>query len=128
MDHSDVMARLRAGGISVAIDDFGTGYVSLDDLRRFPIDRLKIAQSLISQITDADGSAPIVRTAITLARELGISVIAEGVEHAEQLALLRRWGCDQAQGFLFARPLSAAEVLPLLRQGHLGSDAVEAVM
>ena len=93
-----------------------------------PIDRLKIAQSLISQITDADGSAPIVRTTITLARELGISVIAEGVESAEQLALLRGWGCEQAQGYYFARPMSAAAVLPLLRQGHIGSGALDAAV
>jgi diguanylate cyclase (GGDEF)-like protein len=125
LNHSDVMARLRAGGISVAIDDFGTGHVSLADLRRFPIDRLKIAQSLISEMTDAGGSAPIVRTTITLARELGIAVIAEGVESAEQLALLRRWGCQHAQGYYFARPLSADAVLPLLRQGF---DAVEAAV
>jgi diguanylate cyclase (GGDEF)-like protein/PAS domain S-box-containing protein len=123
LDHSDLLQRLRARGVSVAIDDFGTGYSSLDYLRRFPVDRIKIAQEFVTHIADTQGSAAIVKTTITLARELGMAAIAEGVERADQLALLEEWGCEHAQGYLFARPLAADAVLPLLRSGYLTSGA-----
>jgi EAL domain-containing protein (putative c-di-GMP-specific phosphodiesterase class I) len=122
LDHSDLIERLRARGIRLAIDDFGTGYSSLDYLRRFPVDRIKIAQEFVKQIADAQGSAAIVKTTITLARELGIEVIAEGVERADQLRLLEQWGCEHAQGYFFARPLPAEAILPLLRDGRLTTE------
>ena len=103
----------------LAIDDFGTGYSSLDYLRRFAADRIKIAKVFVGKIAEEPGSAAIVRATLGLARELGISVIAEGVDTAEQLALLRSWGCREAQGHRFARPLTAAEVVPLLREGRI---------
>jgi EAL domain-containing protein (putative c-di-GMP-specific phosphodiesterase class I) len=118
-EHNDVLQRLRQRGIRLAIDDFGTGYSSLNYLRRFPADRIKIAQDFVSQIVDEPGSAAIVRATLGLARELGISVVAEGVESEEQLALLRSWGCREAQGFHFARPLTPAELVPLLRKGKI---------
>jgi diguanylate cyclase (GGDEF)-like protein/PAS domain S-box-containing protein len=119
IENSGLLERLRGRGIRVAIDDFGTGYSSLDYLRRFPVDRIKIAQDFVAHIADSQGSAAIVKTTITLARELGIEVIAEGVESDEQLRLLEAWGCAHAQGYRFARPLSATAVLPLLRAGRL---------
>jgi EAL domain-containing protein (putative c-di-GMP-specific phosphodiesterase class I) len=83
------------------------------------VDRIKIAQDFVAHIAASQGSAAIVKTTITLARELGIEVIAEGVESDEQLRLLEEWGCAHAQGYRFARPLSATAVLPLLRAGRL---------
>ncbi len=103
----------------IAIDDFGTGYSSLLYLRRFPVDRIKIAQEFVKDIgIDANDTA-IVKASIGLARELGIGVIAEGVETADQVRLLHRWGCRQAQGFYFAAPMTPEDVLPLLRSGSV---------
>jgi diguanylate cyclase (GGDEF)-like protein/PAS domain S-box-containing protein len=118
-EHNDVFRRLRAAGTKLAIDDFGTGYSSLDYLRQFAADRIKIAQVFVGKIAYEPGSAAIVRATLGLARELGLSVIAEGVDSAEQLALLRSWGCREAQGFHFARPLTPAELMPLLRKGKI---------
>jgi diguanylate cyclase (GGDEF)-like protein/PAS domain S-box-containing protein len=119
-ENSDVISRLRARGVRVAIDDFGTGYSSLDYLRRFPVDRIKIPQEFVHQVLLRDGgSAAIVRATLGLARELGISVIAEGVESREQLTVLRSWGCQQVQGFYFSEPLTADALTPLLVQGGL---------
>jgi diguanylate cyclase (GGDEF)-like protein/PAS domain S-box-containing protein len=117
--HNDVLEHLRALGLRLAIDDFGTGYSSLDYLRRFPVDRIKIAQNFIIDLGVTPGNAVIVRAAIGLARELGIAVLAEGVETEAQLRLLRQWGCSAVQGYYFSQPLSAAAVEPLLRRGHI---------
>ena len=118
-EHDDVFRRLREAGTKLAIDDFGTGYSSLDYLRQFAADRIKIAQVFVGKIAYEPGSAAIVRATLGLARELGISVIAEGVDTAEQLALLRSWGCHEAQGFYLARPLTPTELVPLLRKGKI---------
>jgi EAL domain-containing protein (putative c-di-GMP-specific phosphodiesterase class I) len=97
--------RLKALGVRIAIADFGTGYSSLSYLHRFPFDTIKIDQSFIRALgTDTDSSA-IVRAVIGLGKSLGIPVIAEGVETAEQLDLLRREQCDQVQGYLINRPM-----------------------
>ena len=114
---NEVLVRLRQSGVKLAIDDFGTGFSSLDYLRRHPVDRVKIAQDFVRQITIDAGSAAIVRATIGLVRELGTKSIAEGVETAEQFELLKAWGCSEMQGFYFARPLSAKDILPLLRRG-----------
>ena len=113
--HDNVIERLRARGLRIAIDDFGTGYSSLLYLRRFPVDRIKIAQEFVKDIGIEPNDTAIVKAAIGLARELGIGVIAEGVETADQVRLLHAWGCRQAQGFYFAAPMTAEDVLPLLR-------------
>ncbi len=116
--HHDVLQRLRRTGIKIAIDDFGTGYSSLDYLRRFPVDRIKIAQNFVGGLGTMPGNAAIVKATIGLARELGITVIAEGIETAEQFALLKAWGCSQGQGFYIARPgLPEDLALLLLREG-----------
>jgi diguanylate cyclase (GGDEF)-like protein/PAS domain S-box-containing protein len=119
LHHNDVLQRLRGLGLRLGIDDFGTGYSSLDYLRRFPFDRIKIAQNFIFDLGLAPENAVIVRAAIGLARELGIAVMAEGVETEMQLKLLQKWGCTDIQGFYFSRPLSAAEAEPLLRLGRI---------
>jgi diguanylate cyclase (GGDEF)-like protein/PAS domain S-box-containing protein len=117
--HDSVVERLRGRGLKIAIDDFGTGYSSLLYLRRFPVDRIKIAQEFVKDIgVDANDTA-IVKASIGLARELGIGVIAEGVETADQVRLLHRWGCRQAQGFYFAAPMGPEDVLPVLRSGSV---------
>jgi diguanylate cyclase (GGDEF)-like protein/PAS domain S-box-containing protein len=115
----NVVERLRARGLRIALDDFGTGYSSLLYLRRFPVDRIKIAQEFVKAIGIEPNDTAIVKAAIGLARELGIGVIAEGVETADQLRLLHEWGCRQAQGFYFAAPMPAEDVLPLLRSGSV---------
>ncbi len=98
-----------ARGISVALDDFGTGYSSLQYLRQFPIHKLKIAMQFVHGVTDDPDDAAIVSAVISLGHQLGLRVLAEGVETAEQLEFLKAHGCDEGQGFYFSRPLEAAE-------------------
>jgi diguanylate cyclase (GGDEF)-like protein/PAS domain S-box-containing protein len=117
--HDNLVERLRARGLRIAIDDFGTGYSSLLYLRRFPVDRIKIAQEFVKDIGVEASDTVIVKATIGLARELGITVIAEGVETADQLRLLHAWGCRQAQGYFFAPPMPAEDILPLLRGGSI---------
>jgi EAL domain-containing protein (putative c-di-GMP-specific phosphodiesterase class I) len=118
-EHNDVLVRLREKGLRIAIDDFGTGYSSLDYLRRFHVDRIKIAQTFIADLGVASGSAPIVRAALGLARELGIEVVVEGVETAAQLELLKAWGSRVVQGYHFSMPLTAADATALLKIGKI---------
>jgi EAL domain-containing protein (putative c-di-GMP-specific phosphodiesterase class I) len=101
---------LREAGIGVAIDDFGTGYSSLRLLARLPVDILKIDRSFIQSITDTPNLMTLVSTVVSLARAFSMRTVAEGVETGEQLQLLRLIKCDQAQGFLFARPVQAADI------------------
>ncbi|HEX3995096.1 MAG TPA: EAL domain-containing protein, partial [Acetobacteraceae bacterium] len=117
--NSGILQALRRRGVTIAIDDFGTGYSSLAHLRRFPIDRVKLAQEFIIDLVAGSSDAMIVQAAIGLARTLGAGLIAEGVETDEQLALLKSWGCEAAQGFLFARPGEADAITDLLRRGRL---------
>jgi diguanylate cyclase (GGDEF)-like protein len=115
-EQADLLGRLRAQGMTIAIDDFGTGYSSLDYLRRFPVNRIKIDQIFVGDLEADSGDAAIVKATIGLARELGVQVIAEGVERPGQLDLLRIWGCGEVQGYLIAPPLTAEEITPLLRE------------
>ncbi|MDD2463875.1 MAG: EAL domain-containing protein [Desulfobulbus sp.] len=109
--------RLRAIGVQIAIDDFGTGYSSLAYLRRIPIDHLKIDRSFISGFEEGvKENDQIVRSIISLARSLGLGVIAEGVETREQFDQLRLLHCDRAQGFMFSRPVDQVKALELVRK------------
>ena len=116
-EHNDLLLRFRKAGYRIAIDDFGSGYSSLDYLRRYPVDRLKIAQRFIADIGAMPGNNAIVRASLGLARELDIEVVIEGVETSAQLELLRAWGCRTVQGFFFARPMTVPDVTNLLRMG-----------
>jgi EAL domain-containing protein (putative c-di-GMP-specific phosphodiesterase class I) len=118
-EHRHALLRLRQSGIRFAIDDFGTGYSSLEYLRRYPADRVKIAQEFVRLIVSDPESAAIVKAIIGLSQDLGMVVIAEGVETSEQLELLKAWGCREVQGYYFARPLAAEDVWPLLQQGNI---------
>ncbi len=126
-DHNDVLMRLRNNGHRIAIDDFGSGYSSLDYLRKYPVDRIKIAQTFIADIGIEAGNDAIVRAALGLARELNIEVVVEGVETLAQLDLLRSWGARIVQGYYFSRPLPAPEVTALLEIGMITPERVELV-
>ena len=105
--------------LTIAIDDFGTGYSSLNYLSNYPVDRLKIAQELVSRVASDARHATVVRTAIRLALELGIEVIAEGVETAGQALFLVSAGCRYAQGYYFSRPVNVERASTLLRQKRI---------
>jgi EAL domain-containing protein (putative c-di-GMP-specific phosphodiesterase class I) len=96
-------------GVHISIDDFGTGYSSLNYLKKLPIERLKIDRSFIQDIVQDSDDRAIIGAVTSMAHKMGIKTVAEGVETEEQLAFLRDSDCDEAQGFLFSRPLPAAE-------------------
>ena len=107
-EHSlSVLEKLRDGGISLSVDDFGTGYSSLAHLKRLPVQELKIDQSFIRNLDETSEDAVIVRSTIEMSHNLGLKVVAEGVEYQHTLELLERWHCDTAQGYLISRPMDA---------------------
>lgn len=115
MDHTlGMLKALRHLGVNIAIDDFGTGYSSLNYLKQFPVDNLKIDRSFIKNLPDNTDDAQITRTIIAMAHNLGLGVIAEGVETLEQLAFLNEEQCEEIQGFLFSKPLPEKEFLKKL--------------
>ncbi|MBC7859969.1 MAG: EAL domain-containing protein, partial [Burkholderiaceae bacterium] len=111
----EIMARLKRIGVGVAIDDFGTGYSNLTYLKKFPVDKLKLDRSFIQDIADNPQDNAISNAVIKMGHSLHLKVIAEGVERAGQLAILRALGCDQLQGHLFSPALPAAQFADLLR-------------
>ncbi|MFC7738235.1 putative bifunctional diguanylate cyclase/phosphodiesterase [Roseomonas sp. GCM10028921] len=106
----EILHRLRDLGVRIAMDDFGTGYSSLSYLRSFPFDKIKVDQSFVRDLLGNQSSIEIVRAVVSLGKALGMSVLAEGVETAEQLSVLRSEGCDELQGFLFSRPRPVQDV------------------
>jgi EAL domain-containing protein (putative c-di-GMP-specific phosphodiesterase class I) len=115
--------KLKDLGINLAIDDFGTGYSSLSYLMRFPIDKLKIDRSFITYVTTEPDDAAVTQAIISMAHNLGLTVIAEGVEEASQLEFLRQHHCEEMQGYYFSRPLVASDMENLLRN-HKGYSAI----
>lgn len=108
------LQRLRDIGVGLSIDDFGTGYSSLAYLQRFPVDQLKIDRSFVSEIVDADSEVPIVKAIVSLAHDLGMTVVAEGVETRLQLDRLRGLQCEEFQGYLISRPVVAEQFVALM--------------
>jgi diguanylate cyclase (GGDEF)-like protein len=124
-----ILERLSRMGVIVSVDDFGTGYSSMSYLRRFPIDKLKIDRSFITNIMHSADDASIVQAIISLAHGLRLKVVAEGIEDADQVAFLRKLGCDHYQGFYFSKPVDATAFEELLRntlaQGARDAQSVE---
>ncbi|WP_346621975.1 EAL domain-containing protein [Blastococcus montanus] len=109
-----VMSGLRRLGVRLSVDDYGTGYSSLSYLRALPVDELKLDRSFVTNLTTDARAAAIVRSTLQLSRDLGMSMVVEGVEDAASLAALREWGCDIAQGYHISRPMPAGRVLDWL--------------
>jgi len=120
------LAKLRGLGVRLSIDDFGTGYSSLSYLNRFPVDTLKIDRSFVTRMSQADENLQIVKTIVTLAGNLGMEVIAEGVETEDQLNQLRELKCEYAQGYLFSEPLDVTEAEIFIQQALQANNAIEA--
>ena len=116
------LERLRRLGMRISMDDFGTGYSSLSYLRNFPIDKLKIDQCFLRDIGNDGSAKSILRAIVQLGGALGIPIVAEGVEHAEQLAWLRAEGCSEVQGFLLGRPCPAEAVLETIERINASSN------
>jgi PAS domain S-box-containing protein len=119
-----VLAQLKALGVGLDIDDFGTGYSSLSRLQRFPVDTLKIDRAFVSRMDSDPETHEIVRIIIMLAHNLGLKVVAEGVETQAQLELLRDLGCERAQGYLFSKPVDHEAILKLLESRRTHAVAV----
>jgi diguanylate cyclase (GGDEF)-like protein len=118
------MRALKLLGVKIALDDFGTGYSSLNYLRQFPIDLLKIDQSFVRDISSDPGAAGICRAIIALGHQLGMTVLAEGVETAAQVGYLRRNECDRFQGFYFSKPVTATQALVLLEHRYMAHEGL----
>jgi len=116
---AQVLARLKELGVRLSIDDFGTGYSSLSRLQGLPLDTLKIDRSFISDMDDDPDKREIVRVIVMLGQQLGMKVVAEGTETAEQVRFLKDLGCDYAQGYFFSRPVDARAFEELLAGGQV---------
>ncbi len=120
-----ILEQLSTMGVLVSVDDFGTGYSSIGYLRRFPIDKLKIDRSFITEIATRSDDACIVRAIVSLAHCMKLKVVAEGVETSEQLEILKSLGCDQYQGFYFSPAITANAFEELLRRQQIDSEPRE---
>jgi EAL domain-containing protein (putative c-di-GMP-specific phosphodiesterase class I) len=113
---------LKLRGFTLAMDDFGTGYSSLSYLKQFPFDQVKIDQSFIKGINKNNDDTVLVKTILSMASHLNLTVVAEGVETYEQLAYLRELGCDRAQGFYFSKPVPPDEFAESLFASQFNSE------
>jgi EAL domain-containing protein (putative c-di-GMP-specific phosphodiesterase class I) len=111
----DTLTRLRMKGVKLSIDDFGTGYAMMRQFKTIPATELKIDKSFVQELTSNSRDRIMVQKTIEMGHEFGIQVVAEGVETQGQLNLLRSYGCDCAQGYLFSRPIPAVEMANWLR-------------
>lgn len=122
------LRRLKEMGVQLAIDDFGTGYSSLSYLQRLPFGSVKIDRSFVRELKSGNGSVDIVRAIVELAHSLKMQVIAEGVETADQLAVLRNLGCDLVQGYLISRPVDPSLIESFCRRRtNLDQAAVQSL-
>jgi diguanylate cyclase (GGDEF)-like protein len=115
----DLMLQLKSLDLKLAIDDFGTGYSSLSYLHRFPMDTLKVDKSFVGRLENSNEDRAIIHTILNLGQQLGLAVVAEGIETEAQVAMLKQEGCDYGQGYFFAKPLGHEAVEVLLRQADL---------
>jgi len=115
----ELLGLVKETGVSIAIDDFGTGFSSLSYLQRLNVDKLKIDRAFVTEITDSSRGSSIAEMVIQLGRNLGLHVIAEGVEDERQAQILTALGCELAQGYLFARPMGAAQLIAWLGEGTI---------
>ena len=115
-----ILNDLKAMGIRIAMDDFGTGYSSLSYLQRFPFDKIKIDRSFVSELTANGDAIAIVRAVINLGQNLGMATTAEGVETNDQAVFLTGQGCDEVQGFYYARPMPALEITSIVEATKAG--------
>ena len=116
-----ILHHLRALGVRIAMDDFGTGYSSLSYLQSFPFDKIKVDRAFVSKLGDSNDSATVVRAVIDIARSLGMTTTAEGVETEQQLACLVGLGCDEVQGYFFSRPVPTSDLPALLLKYNSGA-------
>jgi EAL domain-containing protein (putative c-di-GMP-specific phosphodiesterase class I) len=114
----EILTLLDGMGVRLAVDDFGTGFSSLAYLKQLPVDELKIDKSFVMHMTEDENDAVIVRSTIDLAHNLGLRVVAEGVESQDVWDLLEILGCDEAQGHFMSRPLASEQVAQWLRERH----------
>jgi EAL domain-containing protein (putative c-di-GMP-specific phosphodiesterase class I) len=117
------LASLRNLGVRIVLDDFGTGYSSLSYLKNLPLDAIKIDRSFVSELAPGSANVPIISAVVSLAHGLAMDVVAEGVETEAQAAQVAALGCDRAQGFLYARPLSAEEAAAYLESADAAAAA-----
>jgi EAL domain-containing protein (putative c-di-GMP-specific phosphodiesterase class I) len=117
---------IAALGVKLALDDFGTGYSSLNYLRRYPVHTVKLDRSFLDEVPQNDSAGALVESVITMAHTLGKRVTAEGVESGAQLEFLRSRGCEAAQGFYLARPMSATALTEILESRRPGSEIGDA--
>ena len=110
----ETLHKIKNEGIQITLDDFGTGYSSLNYLIKFPINRLKIDRSFVKDILQDNNAIIVIKSIINLAKNLNISVIAEGVENSAQFRFLQEEQCDEIQGFLFGKPMKQEEIIQLL--------------
>jgi len=120
-----VLRQIKAMGIGVALDDFGTGHSSLGTLRAFPFDKIKLDRLFVSELEHSPQAVAIIRAVIALGKSLSIPVLAEGIETESQLMVLRREGCDEAQGFLLGYPQAKAKYDRLTASGWAGEPTFD---
>jgi EAL domain-containing protein (putative c-di-GMP-specific phosphodiesterase class I) len=123
----EILSRLNTMGVEIAIDDFGTGYSSMAHLKTLPVHELKVDRSFVSQMTSNASDAVIVRSTVDLGRNLGLRVVAEGVEDSQTLLELDALGCDAIQGYYISRPVAADAFVQWLQRQHVPSTPVEAL-
>ena len=115
---AEILNEFNAAGINISIDDFGTGYSSLAYLQKFPISELKIDKTFITNLTRDSANYPIVKASITMAHDLGITVVAEGIEDDDVHQLLAELGCDRVQGYHYSKPLDFHQLATWLEKNR----------